>query len=104
MCVLERKLIVLQQNVSVAQSFRNIKKGLVLSTCIPLPFVDLEDSNEPTYLWVDNCPFCGLGFKLLWVGQITPCKHVYHGWCAFVHFNKSTKCIDILCGGKMHKC
>ncbi len=78
-----------------------IQKGLVPSTCIAFPFVDLENSNEPTYLWVDNCSFCGLGFKLSWVGQITSYKH---GWCAFVHFNKSTKCIDPLCQEKMHKC
>jgi hypothetical protein len=103
LCVLERKLVILQQNVGVTQSLLNIKKGLVPFTCIPPSFVDLEDNNELTCQWVHNCPFGGLGFKLLWVGEITSCKHVYHGWCAFVHFNKSTKCIDILCGENMHK-
>jgi len=46
--------------------------------------------------------FCGLGFKTLWAGQIASCKHVYHNWCAFVHFSESTKCIDALCGDETH--
>jgi len=81
MYVLEGKWVILQRNVNVAQSlFSRVQRGLVTSACIPLLFVDLEISNEPSCLWVENYPFCGLGFKLLWVGQIASCKHVYHGW------------------------
>ncbi len=102
--VLEGKWVVLQQNINVAQSlFSRVQRGLVTSACIPLPFVDLEISNEPSCLWVENYPYCGLGFKLLWVGQIASCKHVYHGWWAFVHFSKFAKCIDDLCGEEMHE-
>jgi hypothetical protein len=56
-----------------------VQKGLVTSPYIPLPSANLEISNEPTCLWIENYPFYGLGFKLLRVGQIAFCKHVYHG-------------------------
>ncbi len=100
---LEAKLAIFERNDNATQSLLNkVHKGLVTSSCIPLPSSDLE-SNEPTCLWVEHCFFSGLGFKPLWVGQIAYCKHVYHNWCAFVHFNKSTKCIDVLCGEEMHE-
>jgi hypothetical protein len=95
---LEGKLVVSQQNDSVTQSlFNKVHKRLVISFCIPFPLPSLE-SNELTCLWVEHYPFYGLCFKPLFL-----IKHVYHNWCAFVHFNESTKCIDVLRGEEMHK-
>jgi hypothetical protein len=78
--VLEEKLAILQWNVNATHSFHNkVQKGLDTPPCIPLPSANLEINNEPTCLWIENYPFYGLNFKLLWVGQIVSCKHVYHG-------------------------
>jgi hypothetical protein len=78
--VLEEKLAILQWNVNATHSFHSkVQKGLDTPPCIPLPSANLEISNEPTYLWIENYPFYGLSFKFLWVGQIASCKHVYHG-------------------------
>jgi hypothetical protein len=55
------------QNPSLIRSI----KGLVTSSCIPLPSPNLE-SNEPTCLWVEHYPFYGLDFKpLFFVNMFT---------------------------------
>jgi hypothetical protein len=99
---LEGKLLVSQRNDNVAWSLPSkVHKGLVASICIPFPCV-LVDSNEMTCVWVEHCPFCGLGFQPLWARLITSCKHVYHSLCAFVHFNQSRKHVHNFCGENMH--
>jgi hypothetical protein len=66
-------------------------------------------SNLVNKLWCEEslliglCPFCGLGFAPLWASNITSCKHVYHCWCADLHFNTSTKCIQTGCAKDMHE-
>lgn len=73
-----RRVIVFQQNDNVVWSLLNtIQKGLVNYACIRLPCV-LVENNEPRCVWVEHCPFFGLGFQPLWVGPIASCKHVYH--------------------------
>lgn len=47
--------------------------------------------------------FADQGLKDVWAGQITYYKHIYHGWCTFVYYSESTKCIDDLCGEEMHE-
>ncbi len=56
-------------------------KRVCYNSCIPLPFVFVEENNDknPTCLWVENCPFCGLALQPLWGGIIASYKHVYHG-------------------------
>jgi len=99
---LEGQLARAQQNDNVVWSLlTRFQKRLVTFSCFPLPSTNLE-SHEPTCIWAEHCPFNGMGFKLVWSRQIASCKHVYHGWCAFVHFSQSTKCIDVLCGEEMH--
>lgn len=78
--------------------------GLGLCKVVPLPSNIVEDNvvEDQSCLQVEHCPFCGLGFESLWARQITFCKHVYHVWCAHVHFQMSTKCNEALCGEEMH--
>jgi hypothetical protein len=81
-----------------------IEKGSFKGLCVsmPLNFLDDYDTSLPTWLWVKKFPFCGLALKPLWARKITFCKHVYHDWCAHMHFSMSTKCVA-LCGEEMHE-
>jgi hypothetical protein len=100
---MEGKFLISQRNDNIAWSLLSrVQKGLVTFTCNPLPCA-LVESNEPMCVWVEHCPFCGLGFQPLWARLIASCKHVYHSWCAFVHFNQSRKCIHNFCGEEMHE-
>jgi hypothetical protein len=82
-----------------------IEKGSFKGPCVsmPLNFVDDYDMGLPTCFWVEKCSFCGLALEPLWVGKNTSCKHVYHDWCAHVHFNVSIECVASLCGEEMHE-
>jgi len=84
---------------------QRVQRGYVTTLCIHLPFVFVQENNDknPTCLWVENCPFCGLALQPLWGGIIASYKHVYHGWCAHNHFSKSIKCVVILCKEEMHE-
>jgi hypothetical protein len=66
-------------------------------------FVEKNNDKNPTCLWVENCPFCGLALQPLWGGIIVFCKHVYRGWFAHKHFSKSTKCVVVSCEEEMHE-
>jgi len=100
---LEGQLARAQRNDNVVRSLlTRFQKQLVTFFCFPLPSTNLE-SNEPICIWAEHSLFSGMDFELVWSGQIASCKHVYRGWCAFVHFSQSTKCIDVLCGEEMHK-
>ncbi len=81
-----------------------VRIGLGLCKVVPLPSNIVEDNvvEDQSCLQVEHCPFCGLGFESLWARQIIFCKHVYHVWCAHVHFQMSTKCNEALCGEEMH--
>lgn len=84
---------------------QRVQRGYVTTLCIHLPFVFVQENNDknPTCLWVENCPFCGLALQPLWGGIIASYKHVYHGWCAHNPFSKSIKCVVILCKEEMHE-
>lgn len=58
--------------------------------------------KEKTWLMVEKCSFCGLGFDPIWATRLTSCKHFYHDWCALSHFNTSFFCIENKCGQEMH--
>jgi hypothetical protein len=81
-----------------------VRTCLGLCKVVPLPSNIVEDNvvKDQSCWWVEHYPFCGLGFEPLWARQIASCKHVYHAWCAHVHFQMSIKCIETLCGEKMH--
>jgi hypothetical protein len=73
-----------------------VRTCLGLCKVVPSPSNIVEDNvvEDHSCVWVEHYPFCGLGFEPLWVGQIASCKRVYHAWCAHVHFQMSTKCIE----------
>jgi hypothetical protein len=91
----KKKVFLAKKNRDAARMLSsNIHKGLShqnLVATLPSSLVNKLGFEEP--LSIGLCVFCGLGFAPLWVGKITYCKHVYHCWCAYLHFNTSTKCI-----------
>jgi len=91
----KKKVFLAKQNRDVARMLSsNIHKGLSrqnLVATLPSSLVNKLGFEEP--LSIGLCVFCGLGFAPLWIGKITYCKHVYHCWCAYLHFSTSTKCI-----------
>ncbi len=78
------------------------KKGWLLLLAIPFHVLWWKVMNRCVCGW-KHCPFCGSGSQSVWARLIAFCKHIYHSWCAFVHFNQSRKCIHNFCGEKMHK-
>jgi hypothetical protein len=52
---------------------------------------------------IERCPYYGLRFSPVWVGKLASCKHLYHCWCALLHFNISLKCIHPTCEEEMHE-
>lgn len=56
-----------------------------------------------TWIALEKCAFCGLGFYPMWVVQFASCRHVYHDWCIVYHFGTSTKCNQQGCEEEMHE-
>ncbi len=103
---LEHKVVASKKHHDVTVALLDkLQNVLGLARMIPLPPNIVEENNVDAQacLWVEHYPCCRLGFEPLWVGQITSYKHVYHVWCAHVHFSSSIKCIDNLCGEDMHE-
>jgi hypothetical protein len=40
--------------------------------------LDQKEKIEKTWLVVEKCSFCGLGFAPLWAVRLASCKHFYH--------------------------
>jgi hypothetical protein len=62
---------------------------------LPSQLVALDEVGFQYCLIVEWCPLCGLGFAVVWIGKLAPCKHFYHCWCVIVHFNTLEKCIKL---------
>jgi hypothetical protein len=63
----------------------------------------MNDEHNRSYIWVsDCCSFCGLGFEPIWATIVASCKHLYHPWCALIHFTFSTMCVDPSCEQMFH--
>lgn len=56
-----------------------------------------------TWIALEKCAFCGLGFSPMWVAQFASCRHVYHDRCIVYHFGTSTNCIQQGCEEEMHE-
>jgi hypothetical protein len=75
-----------------------MKNGNPCPTLTPSPlfFVLLKkDVGEKIsiFLSVTHCPFCHQGFEPTWDNKSASCKHLYHSWCALIHFFRSSKCL-----------
>jgi hypothetical protein len=85
---------------------RKVQRGLPKSSLsIPLPSqltTTIDACDLQSCIWVGGCSFCGLSFEPIRAGTLASCKHLYHPWCAMVHFSTSTKCVDPLCVKEMH--
>jgi hypothetical protein len=74
---------------------RSLRGGDTGRSLVPQPSL-LVESLDPilrTWIIIEKCAFCGLGFSLVWAARFAPCKHVYHEWCALYYFATSTKCV-----------
>jgi hypothetical protein len=74
---------------------RSLSGGGTRRSLVPQPSLLVEslDQVPRTWITINKCAFCGLGFSLVWVTQFASCKHVYHEWCALYYFATSTKCV-----------
>jgi hypothetical protein len=74
---------------------RSLSGGDTRRSLVPQPslLVEILDPIPRTWITIDKCAFCGLGFSLVWVARFGSCKHVYHEWCALYYFATSTKCV-----------
>ncbi len=90
----EHKIELCEWNCGVTSEFLSkFERGILghqSDNVMPLPshFVECNDVGFKECFLIDQCPYCGLGFLLMWVGKIASCKHIYHYWCV-VHFNTS---------------
>jgi hypothetical protein len=103
---LEEKVATCQHHHSAVETLiQRVQRRYVTTLCIPLPSIFVEDNNykNPTSLWVENCPFCGLAPQPLRGVIFASYKHVYRGLCAHNHFSKSTNCVVVLCEKEMHE-
>jgi hypothetical protein len=101
----EKKAFLAKRNHDAARTLSsNFQRGLSCQNLVAALLSNLVNKlGFEEFLLIGLCPFCGLGFAPLWASKITSYKHVYHCWCADLHFNISTKCIQARCAKDMHE-
>jgi hypothetical protein len=96
--------IAMEQNIFL-QKFKQGQLGHHSGNFMSLTSI-LIDHNEVGFkecIVIKQCPFYRLGFPDVWVGKLASYKHLYHYWCALLHFSFSSKCIHLTCEKEMHK-
>jgi hypothetical protein len=58
------------------------------------PYEPLDPRSD--LLQITHCVFCRCGFLYNDV-VVASCRHLYHPWCAMVHFKLHTQCFDSSC-------
>ena len=79
------------------------KRSSIFRSMQPQPWLDLQRSETPDYLRIENCTFCGLGFNPVWTARSASCQHIYQEWCCRFVFEASTTCVAARCGAEMHE-
>ncbi len=76
--VTEQKFLICRQNYDVAKTlFSKFQMGLAhwkVVVALPSNLVSMNDVVFQKFLMVERCPFCGLGFALMWACKLTSCN------------------------------
>jgi hypothetical protein len=76
----KKKVFLAKRNYDVAKTLSsNFQRSLSYQNLVAtLPSNLVNKLGFEESLLIRFCPFCGLGFALLWASKITSYKHVYH--------------------------
>lgn len=98
----QRTIFLEHQSSALAHQMKSLKKkgsGLALfphPLCYPsAPHAPLTD-----LLKVSDCEYCRCGFLHNDI-VVASCRHLYHPWCAIVHFGSSARCFNATCNSLM---
>ena len=90
------------QNNALGEQLLSLKKRQGGIRLYPHPLVYPAESQEPRadFLKITTCVLCKCSFPHSDI-IVTSCRHLYHPWCAAIHFRHHSTCIDGTCGARL---